>query len=272
MLENYLSNLKTKQMELYLRGDLIDRTSYHPIEDFSGLGFTWPSQRNKLYTLIIYDKDAPYPEDSYESPYVNFLIINVQDNDILNGEVILPFEELLLQGDSDNHVIMVEVYQQEKRDPKILLSTRELFPLELYVKRNKLKLLYQERLVVEPGTEAFYTHHSPDPEHHLIKESTTLTEGEKKYCDCLVGVSGSQPGACLMEKAWYQKREGHTCYNPYAVCAHKGTATKQCSINYDFDDMSVSELMAYANLHRIELPAKVTRTELVRRIKAKFEQ
>ena len=92
------------------------------------------------------------------------------------------------------------------------------------------------------------TNHTNNPTNH----ANTLTEPQKKYCRCVLKVAAKQAGACNVDKAWYESRDGVKCYNPYAVCAKStGTTSRECGKNYSFKDLSDAELTAYAQLSGI---------------------
>lgn len=104
---------------------------------------------------------------------------------------------------------------------------------------------------------------------NFFKSNTTLDESKQKFCRCVLHVADKEKGACLTEKAWYEQRDGHTCYNPYAVCAKStGTSSRECSDNYDFDGFSDDDLIAYAQLHNkdIAVPNPYNRFEILENI------
>ncbi len=97
--------------------------------------------------------------------------------------------------------------------------------------------------------------------------NTTLTERQQAYCSCVLKVAAKQPGGCNMEKAWFEKRNGETCYNPYAVCAASvKTSTKECGDNYNYENLSDDHLIAFANLHQIREPAPYNRQAMLQKI------
>lgn len=91
-----------------------------------------------------------------------------------------------------------------------------------------------------------------------FRADSKLTEGEKDYCSCVLKVASKQGGKCNLEKAWFEERDGRTCYNPYAVCAavtHSGTGRRGCGEHYNFANIPEAELEAFANLHGISIPS-----------------
>lgn len=82
-----------------------------------------------------------------------------------------------------------------------------------------------------------------------------LGEGEAKYCSCVLKVAGKQSQECLSSKRWGEVIDGKRCYNPNAVCGRlPRPANGQCAPNYNFDEMTDDELVAYANLHNKRTP------------------
>lgn len=78
----------------------------------------------------------------------------------------------------------------------------------------------------------------------------SLSEGEKKYCRCLIRV---------------EEKGGN--YNPYAVCKSRiPEHVYSCSQYYDFSVMGLSELLAYASLHKIVVPDSTSREAVLRTI------
>lgn len=86
----------------------------------------------------------------------------------------------------------------------------------------------------------------PSDKSSWFKSNTSLTEDEQKYCRCTIKAASKQPDSCLVERAWYQTRDGQTCANPYAVCAKSvGVSTKECGDNYNFESMPDHYLRTY---------------------------
>ena len=100
--------------------------------------------------------------------------------------------------------------------------------------------------------------------------SSSLNEGQQKYCRCLLHVAAKQPAACNTDKAWRQTREGQTCYNPYAVCSRAGERVHSCSGDYIFENIPDAELIGYASLHGVVIPNPYDRTSMLSTIRGKF--
>ncbi len=84
----------------------------------------------------------------------------------------------------------------------------------------------------------------------MFKSTSTLSEPEKRYCSCLLKSAARQPQACLIEKAWFEKRSGKRCASPYAICTKSvGAHVQRCSSNYNFAGMTNDLLRAWILLH-----------------------
>lgn len=90
-----------------------------------------------------------------------------------------------------------------------------------------------------------------------------LTSQQEKYCRCTLEVASRQPIECLKDRAWYQKRKGQECYNPYAVCAASIGTTHPCGDYYDFQNLSEPQLKAYAALSKVKIPKPFNKEKMI---------
>ena len=162
------------------------------------------------------------------------------------------------------------------------------YSIGLYRQAGSIELRYQRREIF--NTAKFVTDHHliliesvgfsiapeaadpPDPPDEIsFKTDTSLDQHQQAYCRCLLEVAAQQPETCNTEKAWFEKREGKMCYNPYAIC-HKsvGAGIYSCSPHYNFDAMSDRYLVAYADLHGVVVPKPYNRAKLLGLIKGKI--
>lgn len=84
----------------------------------------------------------------------------------------------------------------------------------------------------------------PGPERSdFMRQDSHLSEGENKYCRCLLKVESKG-----------------NAYNPYGVCT-KSTRHQvhSCSQYYDWAAMSLEMLLAYCTLHKIDITGLTTR-------------
>jgi len=90
-----------------------------------------------------------------------------------------------------------------------------------------------------------------DVRYDFIKLDAPLEEKERKYCRCLLRV---------------QDKGG--AYSPYGVCTKttKGHVYS-CSQYYDWAVMDLDMLIAYADLHKIQVPTNPTRESMLQVIR-----
>ena len=98
--------------------------------------------------------------------------------------------------------------------------------------------------------------------------ASPLTDDEIRLCRAILHIAAKQPKECLVERAWYQERNGKKCYNPYAVAHHsvKGVGNVKCGQHYKFEELPDDELRAYAYLERLPINDYMTRDELLHAI------
>ena len=97
---------------------------------------------------------------------------------------------------------------------------------------------------------------------NTITRYGSLTEGQQKFCRCVLKVASKQSDECLKEKAWFQYKSGTKCYNPYSVCAHSvKTSTKHCY--YDFKDLSDQLIRTWFILHDKAVPSPFIRENAI---------
>ena len=76
------------------------------------------------HTVIMVDLDAPYPENSYKSPYLHLLTINEYNGD---KETIVRYIPPSPPVDSKPHRYKIYLFQQTRRIPPPTIDTREQF-------------------------------------------------------------------------------------------------------------------------------------------------
>ncbi len=77
------------------------------------------------------------------------------------------------------------------------------------------------------------------------KHLSSLSEGEQRYCRCILKVAQKQPDECLRNKSWGR---GTGCYNPYAVCTKSvGHQARHCY--YDYSLLSDSLIRVWFSIH-----------------------
>lgn len=264
-------------MQLYVHNTPLNANMYYSKSDLDSLQITWNPTFGLQYTLMMYDIDAPRPESTTSSPYMHLLVTNIKGTDINSGSQVYTYAPPSPHTTSGPHRYVVALFQQSSPIASHLMSNRTRFPLDNYIQQNNLSLLEDKIIVVDPATNQFYlqsdvetTNVTFNPTHPLIIGNTNLSIQEQKYCSCVIEVAEKQPGACNLEKAWFEKRDNHECYNPYAVCARSvGTSTRQCGNNYNFEQMNEKQLEVFANLNAISVATPLNRQIILNDIYAK---
>ena len=72
-------------MLFYTDNKLVIENKWNPIRDLDSLALSWENKNTN--TLLIYDVDAPYPNNSVTSPFIQYLVTNVVGDDVSNGDV-----------------------------------------------------------------------------------------------------------------------------------------------------------------------------------------
>lgn len=104
---------------------------------------------------------------------------------------------------------------------------------------------------------------------NYFKDDVDLQDEEKKWCRCVLHVAAKQNDKCLenVNQNAMKVFEGKTCYNPYAICsASIGTSSRKCGMNYSYDDIPDNELIAYAQMKKIQIPKPYSREHLIQAI------
>lgn len=262
-------------MKLHLNNKPLRVNAWHPDNQIADLQFTWPSVPGLSYTFMIYDIDAPRPNAASSSPYMHLLITNIPGNNISQGQYLFDYMPPKPPRSSENHRYVIALFSQNKSISGVNLTRRSRFPLDSFITQNGLKLVDDDIIEVDPNTDKFHLTNKFDvsfnPEHHLIKGNSSLNPGEENFCSCVIKVAGKEPGQCSFEKAWFEERDGRTCYNPYAVCANStGHSSRRCNENYNYDAFTDDQLTAFANLNQITYATPLDKSALLRTIKSKY--
>lgn len=215
------------------------------------------SDPNQLSTLVIYDLSAPDARNPTKSPFIHFLEMNIPGTKIDQGDIYFEYMPPSPPAGSGNHVYVVDLFRQKKRISLNITDQRIAFPLTQFIQSHDLT--HESRLIFRVN---------PDDEAAFDGQWTNLTNDKNNsYCRCVMEVAGRQPEACNREHAWYQRREGRKCANPYAVChaSIKGeSGLPNCGQNYVFENIPDNELIGYASLNRINIPQPYNRQALIK--------
>src|SRR5436190_15029263 len=236
-----------------------------------------PDNDTALYTLIIVDNDAPYPNAASLSPYVHLFEYNIQGGDVNTGEYLFEYEAPNPPKDSPPHTYHVAVLKQPGHvEYHSENFPRENFPLELMTSLDQLvdelkftvgdppvgpmtTVALQNPMISKlptPSVQIPTSQIAPSGrgQHDFFKKDTNLSEEQKKYCSCILKVT-DKGGARI----------------PYAVCAKTvGTTTRDCSVNYDFERMPDHLLRAQLKLHKMEIPSPWNRQQALQVLHGKW--
>jgi phosphatidylethanolamine-binding protein (PEBP) family uncharacterized protein len=102
---------------------------------------TFPGVLNHYYTVVMYDRDAPYPPpNNINAPFIHWLVINIPGNDLEQGNSVLPYLPPNPPS-SDPHRYQLDLYRQLRQLPDSFNVSRHRFPLDKWINRNGLILL-----------------------------------------------------------------------------------------------------------------------------------
>lgn len=231
-----------------------------PIEliEFDNLEYTWNFNKKDLFTIMIYDADAPYPNKPSKSPYLHFLMINVPENDETKGDVIAELSNPNPPYNSEPHRYFIDIYLQADRyNAKNRNDKRNNFPVERFKNNHDLTLVHRAVIIYDIISEEMYladvyntNNNDINLSHELIVPETDLTEGEQSFCSCAIKVG-----------------QRSSNINPWAVCRSKTKEySNECFENYNYDLMTDSELKSMAKLHKISIPRPYNRSRMLERL------
>jgi phosphatidylethanolamine-binding protein (PEBP) family uncharacterized protein len=219
------------------------------------LDVSYDADEDELYTMIMYDTDAPYPSDANKSPLVHHLVVNIPGNDIEAGDELVSYLPPSPPSDSPDHRYHVVIYHQEDEVTPSKLRKRTNFNIEQFLQKNNIDDEPIESLSFRTSNQndnKFINNHKLDPR-------------QQKYCSCLVKVAAKEPKDCLNGKK--TSVNGKKCVNPYAICAHSTkSSSHECSKAYNFQGMSDDELLGYAHMKGITVPRPFKREKLLQNI------
>lgn len=257
-------------MELYYQQSPLPHDQWFPIAQFGSVTYLWDHTPTTLYTLIMYDVDAPTRSNPTRSPYLHRLIVNIPGDNVAQGTEITDFQLPAPPAGQGEHRYFVSVFAQPQTLPPTRVTTHDRFDVAQFVARNGLRRVAQEVLIAEPESQQMYRAALSDsgmlydPNHPLIKVDSLISEQQKRYCSCIVSVANKQSPACNTEQAWYQVRDGTQCYNPYAVCTSSvGRDDRECAMHYNYSEFTDDQLQSMAALKGVPQPQPWSREQMI---------
>lgn len=111
--------------QTYQNGDLI---SPYDLTNPPTINFDWNPK--KLYTLIMIDRDSPYPNNPYYKYWLHWLIVNSKD-------VSIPYAPPAPPKDSGIHRYYLLLFEQlDEIKPSVIYQRTNFHPTEFIFKNN----------------------------------------------------------------------------------------------------------------------------------------
>jgi len=120
------------EIEVYYNNKKIQNNEFiTPIESENTPTINIKSYPSKIYTLLMYDPDA------VKGTHIHWLIININNNNINNGKIILSYKGPAPPVKSGKHRYIFELYEQDK-----LIDTEDINErnVSVDVVKNKLSI------------------------------------------------------------------------------------------------------------------------------------
>ena len=87
--------------------------------------------KNNLYSLIMYDPDSIY------GTYIHWAIINIPNNDIKNGDILLPYKGPSPPYNTGKHRYIFNLYKQSNKIKKLQIENRDISSIKDIIDINK---------------------------------------------------------------------------------------------------------------------------------------
>lgn len=102
----------------------------------------WNKDPNKIYTIIMFDPDAPSPKNPTKKNFLHWLIIN-------NDKTINSYTPPSPPHGSGNHRYFVAIFEQDDNIKDITEFPREKFDVKKFAKDHNLQIYALTKFVVE---------------------------------------------------------------------------------------------------------------------------
>lgn len=126
-----MTNFSIKYNNIVVNGEYIDikQVTNQPTVTFDAT--------DSLYTLLMDDPTAPFPETPVYANYLHWLIINIPQNKIANGDIILNYHPPSPLEKSSAHTYRIILYKQKQKiniDPQYIekIKKQSTFPTEKF--------------------------------------------------------------------------------------------------------------------------------------------
>jgi phosphatidylethanolamine-binding protein (PEBP) family uncharacterized protein len=99
---------------------------------------------NDLYTLIMYDPDA------VNGTYIHWLCVNITNNDIKTGNIIIPYKGPAPPIGSGKHRYIFSLYKQNQINTNIVPMNQRQIEIEYFINMLDLgKLIFESKFITE---------------------------------------------------------------------------------------------------------------------------
>lgn len=282
--------------------NLVDGQTVNIEDAQKDLFISWPGNPDFLYTLVVYDMSFPSVYDTSKSPFVHFFVTNIPGTRIDEGSVVIDYLSPRPPVGSGDHLFVIDIYLQksminfsptndrENIDVKNLSAGLQFIGrLNFYVSPTQnISQIKISKVKVAPMTIAkpispisSEFRQSPvrrprgsghvrteEERESYFKPDSTLADDKKKFCRTFLHVAAKQTENCNKEHAWYQVKDGKTCYNSFSIAAKiSGTSSRECGKNFAFENIPDGELKAYAELNGISVPTPYDRNKILENIR-----
>lgn len=103
-----------------------------------------------LSTILIYDSDAPYPEEPTKSPLIHYLRMNIENNKLDTGDILMSYIPPNPPTDSHPHKYTINIYKQNKYIQPFVIPHRQNFDVKSFQQHFKLSLVNSFTFKVYP--------------------------------------------------------------------------------------------------------------------------
>lgn len=109
---------------------------------------TGEQEESGLYTLLMVDPDAPFPENPFYREWIQWMVVNIPGNRINLGQEILPYQATA--PDRGTHRYYFYLYDQQGQElPPNLAFQRKSFNRAEFVNSYQMRLVAQNHFLVD---------------------------------------------------------------------------------------------------------------------------
>jgi len=96
--------------------------------------FEWETSLDNLYSILMIDLDAPYPQNPVNSPFLHFLMVNIAkvDERSKEGDIVFEYLPPSPPPDSEPHQYEIYVFKQACRIHDVYVDGRLRFNIDTW--------------------------------------------------------------------------------------------------------------------------------------------